>query len=57
MHHFGDLQLKPVGRCQGFGDKRGEGEAIAGEGTLVFTIQDDTGQWHIIRLPNSLYIP
>ena len=57
MHHFEDLRLEPVGKCRGLGDKRGDGQAIAGIGTLVFTIQDDTGQWHVIKLPNSLFIP
>ena len=56
-HHFEDLSLKYVGRCRGLGDKIGSGPSIAGVGTLVFTIQDDSGQWHVIKIPNSLYIP
>lgn len=46
-----------MGKCRGLGDKRGDGQSIAGIGTLVFTIQDDSGQWHVIKLPDSLYIP
>ena len=57
IHHFEDLKLSSVGKCRGFGDKAGSGHVIAGMGTFVFTIQDDTGQWHVIKLPKSLYIP
>ena len=57
MHHFEDLDLKQVGRCKGLGDKSGEGLTVAGKGTLVFTIQDDDGSWHVIKLPDSLYVP
>ena len=57
IHHFEDLQLREGGNVRGLGDKPGEGAAIAGIGTFVFTIQDDTGQWHVIKLPNSLYVP
>ena len=56
MHHFEDLQLKHVGKCRGLSDQQGDGATIAGIGTLVFTIQDDDGKWHVIKLPNSLYL-
>jgi hypothetical protein len=31
--------------------------AIEGEGTFKFHITDDNGQQHMIRIPNSLYVP
>jgi len=52
--HFEDLHLENVGDCTGLG---GNQVAILGFGTLVFTIQDDSGRWHTHRVPNSLYIP
>jgi hypothetical protein len=33
------------------------GLAIKGEGTFKFSITDDNGQQHMIRIPNSLYVP
>jgi hypothetical protein len=33
------------------------GLAIKGEGTFKFTMEDDDGKIHTIRIPNSLYIP
>ena len=33
------------------------GLAIRGEGTFVFDIEDDNGKVHMIRIPNSLYVP
>ena len=52
--HFEDLELIDIGECTGFD---GSSTPIRGKGTLVFHLQDDWGQWHIIRVPNSLYIP
>ena len=57
VHHFEDLQLKSIGKCRGLSDQRGHGAQICGIGTLTFSIQDDDGQWHLIKLPKSLYIP
>ena len=56
VHHFEDLVMLPVGKCRGLGDKKGEGRIIQGPGTLVFTIQDDKGGWHVIKLGNSLLL-
>ena len=55
--HFEDLILKEMGNCRALGNTSDSGRAIQGIGTLVFTIQYDIGQWHTIRIPNSLYIP
>ena len=52
--HFEDLHLDDVGECEGLG---GSQVRIHGYGTLVFTLQDDSGIWHTIKVPNSLYIP
>jgi hypothetical protein len=35
----------------------GSGISIEGIGTFKFAIEDDTGQTHTIRIPNSLYVP
>ena len=51
------MKLTPNLVCEGFNNKKGAGATIAGIGTFVFTIEDDEGQYHTIKLPNSLYIP
>jgi hypothetical protein len=33
------------------------GLAIKGKGTFKFSITEDNGQRHMIRIPNSLYVP
>jgi hypothetical protein len=51
---FEDLRLnKDKRQVNGISD----GLAIAGEGTFKFTIKDDEGKQHTIRIKNSLYIP
>ena len=57
INHFEDLELTRMGKCRGLGDKPGNGQAIHGTGTLVITIQDDVGGWHVVKLTNSLYVP
>ena len=53
-HLFKDLRLtKAKGQVSGISD----GLAIAGEGTFKFTIKDNEGIQHTIRIINSLYIP
>ena len=34
-----------------------DGLAIKGKGTFKFSIQDDNGKIHTIKIPNSLYLP
>ena len=53
--HFEGLVLSPnansiVGGIDG-------GLAIAGHGTFCFSIEDDNGQVHRIKIPNSKYVP
>ena len=51
--------LKPCSQgftCDGFTDKKGSGASIAGIGTFCFQIEDDDGGYHIVEIPNSLYI-
>ncbi len=50
----GDLQLLDDGKTV---SGIGSGIAIEGIGTFKFAIEDDTGQAHVIRIPNSLYVP
>ena len=38
-------------------DRIGSGIAIKGIGTFKFRLEDDNGQVHTIRVPNSLYVP
>ena len=57
INHFEDLELTRMGKCRGLGDKPGNGQAIHGTGTLVITIQDDVGGWHVVKLTKSLYVP
>ena len=34
-----------------------KGSTIQGKGTLVLTINNNTGKPHRVRIPNSLYLP
>ena len=54
-HLLEDLTLTPHDKRRV--DGINEGLAIAGEGTFRFTITDDNGKRHTIRIPNSLYLP
>ena len=51
---FEDLQLTTDGKSV---SGIGSGVVIKGMGTFKFNIEDDTGQVHTIRIPNSLYVP
>ena len=50
----GDLQVLDDGKLV---SGIGSGVSIKGIGTFKFNIEDDTGQVHVIRIPNSLYVP
>jgi hypothetical protein len=53
-HLFEDLQLiDNAGKVHGIG----EGLAIKGKGMFKFSIEDDNGKNHTIKIPNSLYVP
>ena len=52
-HLFEDLRLSDEGKVQGIND----GLEIKGKGTFKFKIEDDNGQTHEIKVPNSLYLP
>ena len=52
-HLFDNLVLSEVGKVDGIND----GLEIAGKGTFKFKLADDDGRTHIIRIPNSLYLP
>jgi hypothetical protein len=53
-HLFEDLHLiNNVGEVNGIG----EGLAIKGKGTFVFSLKDNNGKIHTIKIPNSLYLP
>jgi len=53
-HLFEDLHLiDNAGEVNGIG----EGLEIKGTGTFTFSIEDDNGKIHTIRIPNSLYLP
>jgi hypothetical protein len=52
-HLFDNLILSDVGKVNGIN----EGLAILGKGTFKFSISDDDGKVHCIRIPNSLYLP
>lgn len=49
-----DLVLSDLGVCAGCD---GSTIPICGKGTWVLPIQDDEGQWHTLRIPDTLYIP
>jgi hypothetical protein len=53
LHLFNNLILLDVGKVNGIND----GLAILGKGTFKFSISDDNGRVHCIRIPNSLYLP
>ena len=54
-HHFEDLKKGPTPKTVGgIGDSMLK---IAGTGTFVFNIMDDTGKACTVRIPNSLYVP
>jgi hypothetical protein len=48
-----NLVLSDKGSVDGMTD----GLPIKGKGTFKFTILDDNGRWHNIRIPKSLYVP
>jgi hypothetical protein len=53
-HLFEDLCLKSNrGQVDGIGD----GLEIQDEGTFKFSIKDDEGKVHTIKIPNSLHLP
>jgi hypothetical protein len=52
-HLFNDLILLDVGKVDGIND----GLAILGKGTFKFSISNNDGRVHCIRIPNSLYLP
>jgi hypothetical protein len=52
-HLFENLALSEVGKVDDIND----GSEIAGKGTFKFKLTDDDGRTHIIRDPNSLYLP
>jgi hypothetical protein len=53
-HLFEDLHLiNNAGEVNGIG----EGLAIKGKGTFVFSLEEDNGKIHTIKIPNSLYLP
>jgi hypothetical protein len=52
-HLFEDLRLSDKGKVQGIND----GLEIKGKGTFKFKIEDENGQMHKIKIPNSLYLP
>ncbi len=52
-HLFEDLHLiNDAGEVNGIGD----GLEIKGKGTFVFSLADDNGRIHTIKIPNSLYL-
>jgi hypothetical protein len=53
-HLIKDLHLiNNAGEVNGIG----EGLAIKGKGTFVFSLEDDNRKIHTIKIPNSLYLP
>ena len=53
-HLFEDIHLiNNVGEINGIGD----GLAIKGNGMFVFSLEDNNGKFHTIKIPNSLYLP
>jgi hypothetical protein len=53
-HLFEDLHLN---KDKGQVDRINSGLDIAGQGTFKFSITDDKGKSHAIKIPNSLYVP
>ncbi len=52
-HFFEDLRLSDESKVEGIND----GLKIMGKGLFKFKIEDDNGQTHKIKIPNSLYLP
>jgi hypothetical protein len=53
-HLFENLHLtKDAGEVNGIGN----GLAIKGKGTFKFSLEDNNGKIHTIKIPNSLYLP
>ena len=52
-HLFDDLILSDVGKADGIN----EGLAILGKEAFKFSISNDDGKVHCIRIPNNLYLP
>jgi hypothetical protein len=52
-HLFDDFVLSDVGKVNGIND----GLAILGKGMFKFKIADNDGRVHVIKFPNSLYLP
>jgi hypothetical protein len=52
-HLFDNLVLSDVGKVNEIND----GLAILGKGTFKFKIADNNGRVHVIKIPNSLYLP
>jgi hypothetical protein len=53
-HLFEDLRLTKQGtQVQGIG----KGLQVKRIGTFVMRINDDDGKTHVIKIPNSLYLP
>ncbi len=48
-----DLVSSNEGSVDGITDEL----SIKGKGTFKFTIGDDNGRWHNVRIPESLYVP
>jgi hypothetical protein len=53
-HLFEDLRLD---NNKGQVDRINSGLDIAGQGTFKFNITDNDGKLHVIKIPNSLYVP
>jgi hypothetical protein len=53
-HLFEDLRLN---KDKGQVDKLNSGLDIAGQGTFKFSITDNNGKSHAIKIPISLYVP
>ncbi len=54
-HHFEDLrEVPPTKSVDGIGNSALK---IAGIGTFVFSLIDDTGELCTVKIPNSLYVP
>ena len=52
-HLFDNLVLLDVGKVNGIND----GLAILAKGSFKFKIADNNGRVHVIKIPNSLYLP
>jgi hypothetical protein len=53
-HLFEDLRLN---NDKGKVDGINSGLDIAGQGTFKFNTTNDDGKLHVIKIPNSLYVP